>query len=131
MTTYGNNPSVPGYWSDAYQPDQLLCGPLQTVTKTVTITGGAVYQRGTVLGRITDSGAFTLSVSSATDGSETPVAVLADLADASSGDVLAGVYVMGEFNANRVIYDEGWSTDALTAALEKEKIFLRNPVTVP
>ncbi|EIC3243770.1 head decoration protein [Escherichia coli] len=131
MSTYGNNPVTPGYWSDAYQPDQLLCGPLQTVTKTVTVTGGAVYQRGTVLGCIADSGAFTLCVPSANDGSETPVAILADLADASSGDVLAGVYVMGEFNANRVIFDEGWDISVLTPALEKEKIFLRNPVMAP
>ncbi|PSY65653.1 head decoration protein [Escherichia sp. 20412-1] len=131
MTTYGNNPVTPGYWSSEYQPDQLLCGPLQHVTKTVTISGGEVYQRGTVLGRVTDSGAFTLSVPSATDGSETPVAILADLADATSGDVLAGVYVMGEFNANRVIFGEGWDISALTSALEKEKIFLRNPVMAP
>lgn len=75
MSTYGNNPSVPGYWSGAYQPDQLLCGPLQVVTKTVTITGGEVYQRGTVLGRMTESGAYTLCKQGAgvTDGSETPV----------------------------------------------------------
>ncbi|EES9564992.1 head decoration protein [Escherichia coli] len=133
MSSYGNNPSVPGYWSGAYQPDQLLCGPLQVVTKTVTITGGEVYQRGTVLGRMTESGAYTLCKQGAgvTDGSETPVAILADMADASSGDVLAGVYLMGEFNANRVIFDESWDIDDLSVALEKEKIFLRNPVTVP
>lgn len=53
------------------------------------------------------------------------------MADASSGDVLAGVYLMGEFNANRVIFDESWDIDDLSVALEKEKIFLRNPVTVP
>lgn len=131
MITYGNNPVTPGYWSSEYQPDQLLCGPLQHVTKTVTISGGEMYQRGTVLGRVTDSGAFTLCVPSATDGSETPVAILSDPADATSGDVLAGVYVMGEFNANRVIFGEGWDISALTSALEKEKIFLRNPVMAP
>ncbi|EHR8986889.1 head decoration protein [Escherichia coli] len=126
---YGNNPFSPGGWAMAYAPDQLIAGPLQLITKTVTVTGSAAYSRGTVLGVKTSDGKYTLCVKTAEDGSQTPVAILVDDVDASSGDVQAGVYLMGEFNADRVTYDSSWQADELVTALEKEKIFLRTPVS--
>ena len=77
MDQFGQNAFAPGMKSSAFVPDQLIAGTLQLVTDTGTITGG-VYKRGTVLGMITASGKYTASVKTATDGSETPAAILVD-----------------------------------------------------
>ena len=51
-TNYTNYPFQPGVSQDAFIPDQLIGGDMKIVTKTVTITGGAYFRRGTVLGQI-------------------------------------------------------------------------------
>ncbi|HAT1603382.1 TPA: head decoration protein, partial [Raoultella ornithinolytica] len=82
MDQFGQNQFAPGMESSLFVPDQLIAGTLQLVTDSGTITGGT-FQRGTVLGMITASGKYTQSVKTATDGSETPVAILVDNVDAS------------------------------------------------
>ena len=67
MDQFGQNAFAPGMKSSVFSPDQLIAGTLQLVTDTGTITGG-VYKRGTVLGKITASGKYTVSVKTATDG---------------------------------------------------------------
>ncbi|HCT9408471.1 TPA: head decoration protein, partial [Raoultella ornithinolytica] len=75
MDQYGQNPFAPGMESALFVPDQLIAGTLQLVTDTGIITGGT-YKRGTVLGVVTASGKYKLSVKTATDGSEKPAAIL-------------------------------------------------------
>ncbi|MGD7731261.1 head decoration protein, partial [Escherichia coli] len=109
MDQFGQNAFAPGMKSSVFVPDQLIAGTLQLVTDTGTITGG-VYKRGTVLGMITASGKYTASVKTATDGSETPAAILVDDVDASThGDQSGGLYLMGEFNQNHIIFDDSWT----------------------
>lgn len=124
----GNNPWRPGIVQDVYVPDQLVSGPLQLVTDTVTITGGKVYKRGTVLGVVTASGGYQLSVKTATDGSEVPSAILVDDVDATAGDVQGGVYLMGEFNGHRIIIDNSWTVETVAQALRPSSIFIRDVV---
>ncbi|WP_295541070.1 head decoration protein [uncultured Pseudacidovorax sp.] len=70
---------------------------------------------------------YVKAVATATDGSQTPAAVLADAADASGGDVLAGVYLTGEFNANAMTYDSSFaSVAALQAACRPASIFVKS-----
>ncbi len=57
----------------------------------VTIAASADLEPGAVLGKITASGKYVLSVNTETDGSETPVAVLLTQAAAASADVSAVV----------------------------------------
>ncbi|ECY3258276.1 head decoration protein [Salmonella enterica subsp. enterica serovar Alachua] len=130
VNSFGENPWVPGAQQDTFIPDQLVSGPLQLVTDTVTVTGAALYSRGTVLGQVTATGAYTLSVATAQDGSETPTAILADQADATASDVSAGVYLMGEFNGTRMIYDKSWTLDKLKVALRPSSIFVRDVVGI-
>ncbi len=129
----GENPWVPGVQHDTFVPDQLLSGPLQVVSDTVTVVQGATakYQRGTVLGMITVSEKYTLSVKTATDGSQIPTAILADYADASIADTTAGVYLMAEINQNRIIFDPSWTLAALKVALRPSGIFLRDSIQAP
>lgn len=129
----GENAWVPGVQHDTFVPDQLLSGPLQVVSDTVTIlTGSAAnYKRGTVLGVVTASGKYTLSVATATDGSQVPKAILADDAIATVADVLAGVYLMAEINQNRITFDPSWTLATLKTALRPFGIFLRDSVQAP
>jgi hypothetical protein len=116
--------------SALFVPDQLIAGTLQLVTDTGIITGGA-YKRGTVLGVVTASGKYTLSVKTATDGSEKPAAILVDDVDASTTDQNGGLYLMGEFNQNRIIFDNSWAVPALKTALRPLAIFLKDSTQAP
>lgn len=127
-TTVGENPQVPSASAQTFVPDQLIAGPKQLVTRNVTITGGP-FVRGTVLGKITASGKYTAALSASSDGSQTPTAILADYADGSAGDVVAGVYLEGEFNVNAVTLGTGITATAAQDALRPLGIHLKSSVT--
>ena len=128
VSTIGDNPQQPGISAETYVPDQLIAGNLKIVTDSVTITGGA-FKRGTVMGVITASGKYTQALAAATDGSQTPVAVLADDSDASAGDVTGGVYLMAEVNGNALILGAGITPGAAKTALRAVDIFVKNSVS--
>lgn len=129
-TNYGNSPFQPGVAQDAFIPDQLIGGDMKIVTHGQrTITGGALYRRGTVLGLITASKKYTIATAAANDGSQTPVAILVDDTDTTGGDVVTGIYAMGEFNKNAVILGAGITADAAQAALEVQNIYLKTPIS--
>ncbi|MFM4022997.1 head decoration protein, partial [Klebsiella variicola] len=109
---------------------QLVVSTLQLVTDSGTITGGT-FLRGTVLGKITASGKYTKSVKTATDGSQNPVAILVDNVDASTTDQNGGLYLMGEFNQNRIVYDNTWTVADLKSALRPLAIFLKDSLQAP
>ncbi len=128
-TNYGNSPFQPGIAQDVFIPDLLIGGDMKIVTRTRTITGGAYYKRGSVLGLITATGKYTLSASAAADGSQTPVEILADDVDTSGGDQLGGTYVMGEFDENAVVLGAGITLAAARTALELKNIYLKSAIT--
>lgn len=130
MVQFGQNQFAPGMKSSLFVPDQLIAGTLQLVTDSGTITGGS-FKRGTVLGMITASGKYTKSVKTAADGSQNPVAILVDNVDASTADQNGGLYLMGEFNQNRIIYDNSWTVPGLKAALRPLSIFLKDSIQAP
>ncbi len=68
--------------------------------EVVTIAGGTL-EPGTVLGKITASGKYAAHDPTATDGSETAVAVLWDKVDASGGEAPAVALVRGPAIVNR------------------------------
>lgn len=74
-------------------------------------------------------GTFIPCVKTATDGSQTPVAILVDYADPTSGPVQTGGYVMGEFNARAITYDSSWTPEQLTTALRPYGIFLKGSIS--
>ncbi|MCU8822780.1 head decoration protein [Klebsiella quasipneumoniae] len=130
MDQFGQNQFAPGMGSSLFLPDQLIAGTLQLVTDTGIITGGT-YKRGTVLGMVSASGKYKLSVKTATDGSETPVAILVDNVDAATADQNGGLYLMGEFNQNHIIFDNSWAIPALKTALRPLAIFLKDSTQAP
>lgn len=131
MDQFGQNQFAPGMKSSVFIPDQLVAGPLQIVTDTVTVSGGD-YKRGTVLGMITASGKYTACLKTASDGSETPCAILVDDVNAAThGDQSGGVYLMGEFNQNRITIDTSWTIAGMKAALRPLAIFLKDSNQAP
>ncbi|HCB1822852.1 TPA: head decoration protein [Citrobacter amalonaticus] len=130
MDQFGQNPFEPGMKSSLFVPDQLVAGTLQLVTDSGIITGGA-FKRGTVLGLVSASGKYTQCVKTAKDGSQAPVAILVDDVDASSSDQTGGLYLMGEFNQNRVTIDASWTIAEMKAALRLLAIFLKDSNQAP
>jgi hypothetical protein len=128
VTTVGENPQVPSFSAQTFVPDQLIAGPKQIVTRNVTLTGGP-YVRGTVLGKITASGKYTIALSASADGSQNPVAILADNADGSAADVVAGAFLEGEFNSNAVTLGTGITLTAAQDALRPLGIHLKSSVS--
>lgn len=75
------------------------------------------------------TGKYIPSVVTAVDGSQNPVAILADQSDPSAGDVNAGLYLTGEFNSNAIVYDTGWTVTTLTPLLRPLSIFLKSSLS--
>ena len=90
-----------------YTPDNLFAGDFPTETKSITIESGQNLSRGAVLGKITSSGEYKQSVSTASDGSETPRGVLAQDTDASSAATAATMYVAGTFRESELDFGSG------------------------
>lgn len=74
-------------------------------------------------------GTYVECVRTATDGSQNPLAVLVDDADATRGPVTAGAYLAGEFNAARLIYGATWSLPALVSAMRPYGIFAKTSIS--
>ena len=108
-----------------YAPDVLLAGEQPRVSKVVTIASSAALLRGAVLGRITASDKYILSLSAASDGSQVPKAILAADADASGGDVTAPVFFTGEFNEDALILGTAHTLASIRDGLRQIGIFLK------
>ncbi|MCQ8240526.1 head decoration protein [Rhizosaccharibacter radicis] len=74
-------------------------------------------------------GSFVACVKTATDGSQTPVCILADNVDASTGPAKVGAYFMGEFNRRAITYDNSWLLADLAAALGARGVNLKSSVS--
>lgn len=120
MTKVGiTNEAGPGY-------DDLIAGAADLITDSVVVTGGADLLRGALLGRVTADGSMVLSLSAASDGSEDPVAVLAeDAAVDTDGDQTAVVYIAGEFNENKITFGTGHTAASVKNVLAPSGIYLK------
>lgn len=100
------------------------------INATITV-GGTPFVAGDFFTVTVAAGAGTWkkSVKSAVDGSQRPLAILVDVADAALGDVNGGLYLTGEFNENRVQYDGSWTLAELKALMRDVGIFFKSAVT--
>lgn len=114
------NPTV-----STYTPDQLLAGDFPQMLDTVTLVSGQNLKRGAVLGRITATGKYSSSLSAAEDGSQSPVAVLAEDCDASAADAVAVVYLTGELRGSSLLLGTGHTLATVKAALRPLSLFVR------
>ena len=108
--------------------DNLFAGDFPVVTESITVITGQDLDRGTLLGQITASGKWNKSLSAASDGSQTPRAILAAAVDASLADKTGAAYVSGEFNQNQIIYGTGHTAASVKIALKALSIFLKDTI---
>ena len=124
--THAEGPKAQGFKDQgSYRPDNLLAGEYPRVARLVTIAAGVDLAKGSVLGRIPESGKFKLSAAADKDGSEKPDAILAEAALAASQEMQAVVYFSGEFNENALILGKGHTLESLRADLRAKNIYLR------
>ena len=114
-----------------YDPTSL-CADLRLRDRQIVVASGAnasgaVLRRGTVLGRVTATDKYVVSVKTANDGSQVPAMVLAFEIDASAADVICSGYDEGEFVGTKMTFDASWTAAALEAALRASgsKVYVR------
>lgn len=108
----------------SYSPDNLLAGDLRAITESIVLDTGNLA-RGAVLGRITATGKWVLSLSAAADGSQTPRAVLAEDTDATAADKTTVAYVTGMFNTAALVFGTGHTAASTKDALADAGIFMK------
>lgn len=69
---------------------------------------------------------YKLAAAAAVDGSQVPVAILADAADATSADVTAGIYLSGEFNERALTLGAGMTLAGVKAMLRRVNIYTKS-----
>lgn len=74
-------------------------------------------------------GTYVACVRTATDGSQNPVAILADDADATAGPVTTGGYLAGEFNDRALTFDASWTLQQLVAAMRPYGLFAKTSMS--
>ena len=115
-----------------FNPTSLRAGDFLMLSRPVTVAAGAnasgvVLPRGAILGQITATKKWTLSVAAATDGSQVPKSVLSADIDASAVDVICPAYFTGEFADLMCTYGAGHSQATVDAAFiaSGQPIFIR------
>lgn len=109
--------------TETYTPPNLIAGDYPLVTEPEVIASGQDLAKGALLGRVTASGKLVLSASGASDGSETPIAVLTSALDTSGGDIEAPVYKTGIFHYSGLQVGSGWTKASLRAKLDLSPLF--------
>jgi hypothetical protein len=100
-----------------FTPTGLIAGHDDLQTRKITLISGQNLKRGSLLGKITSGGKYTLALSASSDGSQTPSVILAEDTDASGGDKVTVAYFGGVFDENYVVFGTG-----VTAANSRETL---------
>jgi len=110
--------------------DNLVLGEGSSKVRTfgVKIESGQNLSKGALIGKVTSTGKYKLSLSAATDGSQVPIYILGDDADATSGDLNCLAYVSGMFNARQVTFGTGHTFESVFAQLQASGITLTQAI---
>lgn len=108
--------------------DDLFASHNHKEDREITLVTGQNLTRGAVLGKITASGKYTLSLAAAVDGSEVPVAILGQDTDASAADKVTFAYEKGTFNERALTLGAGHTLDSIRAGLRDLGIFMHDSV---
>lgn len=101
------------FTSETYTPNNLFAGDAPIRTLPVTVLSGQNLPAYSVVGKISTSGKYVLSVVGAGDGSESPDGILVNTVDASSGDTQGIIYIAGDFNYNSLNVDVSHDIDSI------------------
>ncbi len=105
-------------------PDKLIAGNSDLlVARKVTISSGQTLTRGAVLGKVTATAEYVLSLSGASDGSQTPDLILAEDVTATV-DTPAVAYARGDFNTAGLTLGASHTVASITEGLRAKGITL-------
>lgn len=120
---------TPRFQSEGTYATDLLVGGDHTIrTLGVTIASGQNLLRGALLGKVTATGKFILSLAAATDGSQNPVGILGEDVNATAGDVVSFEYVAGDFNSNSMTFGTGHTLASVREVLHGRSIYLHDAI---
>ena len=121
---------MPASFSSAtFNLDGLLIGEHPVTSRQITLLTGQNLARGAVLGKITATGKYILSLSAAVDGSEVPDAVLAEATDATAADVATPAYFTGGFDESKLVLGTAHTATSIREGLRVKGIHLINVQT--
>ena len=123
MSTYDPSFSTAG----THRDDQLIAGDHPIRTTGITVLAGQTFTRGSLLGRITASGKYVLSLSDAVDGSQAPAGIAVEDVTAAA-DTVSVMYIAGDFNVNQMTIGASHTTSSIRQGLADKSIYLHNPV---
>lgn len=113
--------------STSFVPDNLIAGNHdELVGEKITLLSGQNLVRGAVIGKVTASGKYKISLAADTIGSETPDLILAEDCDASAGDKQAVAYSRGDFIAQALTIGTGHTIASIKEGLRVKNIILIN-----
>lgn len=105
--------------------DNLIGGDaVPAVTESIVLASGNLT-RGALLGRVTSTGNWILSLSGASDGSQVPRAILAETTDATGGARTTVAFLSGEFNTAAMTFGTGHTAANTRDGLRGLGIFLK------
>lgn len=107
--------------------EQLAMPGKDPVRAPFVIETGQVLKAGSVLGAKSATGKLVLSASAAGDGSQTPMAILAEDLDTTGGDKVFDVFVEGFFNENALVFGTGHDANSVRLGLRNVGIYLQVP----
>jgi hypothetical protein len=110
-------------------PDKLVSGNHELlIGRKIIVISGQNLSRGAVVGKITASGKYTLSLSASSDGSQTPDLILAEDANATSADVSALAYARGDFTIQALTIGTGHTAASILEGLRAKGINLLSAI---
>ena len=121
---------MPASFSSAtFNLDGLLIGEHPVTSRQITLLTGQNLARGAVLGKVTATGKYILSLSAAVDGSEVPDAVLAEATDATAADVATPAYFTGGFDESKLVLGTAHTAASIREGLRGKGVHLINVQT--
>lgn len=117
------------FTSSSLAPDRLIARGDNIKSRKVTIITGQNLVRGAVIGKITASGKYNLSLSAAADGSQTPDLILAEDCNATAADTEAMAYERGDFNETELTLGASHTVASIREGLRGKGIGLVTPMS--
>jgi len=112
----------------SYDPNGLIVDDFPVQTAGATIGTAANLTAGAVLGRITATGKYILSLTGASDGSQTPAAILMTDAAAASADAPALILLAGSVDIAKLTFGSAHTAATVETAFRAagRPIFLKS-----
>lgn len=112
------------YRTEVFEEKTLLTHEFSPIDEAIVLAAGQSQKRGAVLGKVTGTGQWVLSLAAANDGSQTPRAILAFDVDATAEAKKAAAYVAGgRFITSQLIYGTGHNAASVRAAFDGRPVF--------